>query len=187
MLKIVVPEIELYDEKLNQFIQIPRTTLELEHSLLSLTKWESKWHKTFLSKRPKTEEEILDYVRCMTINRDKVPDVAYFGLTQQNVADINAYINNPMSAVSINSNSKGKGKDAMVSELIYYWMFSLGIPIEFEKRHLNQLLSLIEVFNIKNEELDPKKKGRHKPLTAEELSERRRRNDELLRQHNTKG
>lgn len=180
MLHITVPSNELYDESTNTFIYTKEQTLKLEHSLVSLHKWESKWHKPFLAptktggqKLEKTNEEILDYIKCMTITQNVDPDV-YNSLTNENIQQINDYIDNPMTATTFSEDKKKKGKQRIVTaELIYYWMFSLQIPIEWEKRHLNQLLTLIRVFNVENSSGE-KKSSAEIMRSNRELNEMRR-------------
>lgn len=150
MLEITVPATEMFDEATQEFVNYKEQTLQLEHSLVSLSKWESKWHKAFLSKKHKTAEETIDYVRCMTITKNVDPSV-YSRLTQENVNQINKYIEDPMTAVYFpDDKQSGGGGDTVTSELIYYWMISLNIPQEYQKWHLNRLLALIKVCNIKN-------------------------------------
>lgn len=150
MLEITVPAAEMFDESTQEFIESKEQTLQLEHSLVSLSKWESKWHKAFLSKREKTFEETIDYIRCMTITKNVDPSV-YFNLSKENVEAINRYIEDPMTATYIAEDPNGSiGGDVVTSELIYYWMISLNIPQEYQKWHLNRLLSLIKVCNVKN-------------------------------------
>lgn len=150
MLEITVPAAEMFDESTQEFIESKEQTLQLEHSLVSLSKWESKWHKAFLSKREKTFEETIDYIRCMTITKNVDPSV-YFNLSKENIEAINRYIEDPMTATYIAEDPNGSiGGDVVTSELIYYWMISLNIPQEYQKWHLNRLLSLIKVCNVKN-------------------------------------
>ena len=170
MLTIIVPgteESELFDERTNTFIPVPATKtkeLQLEHSLISISKWESKWCKPFFSKEKKTEEEIIDYIKCMTIT-PRVDDEVYGGLTRENVEAINKYLNAPMTASSVREDKNTKrGREQVTSELIYYWMISLNIPTEFERWHINRLLMLIRICNAKN--ANPKKKSR-KELAAD--------------------
>lgn len=159
MLHITIPSGEIFNEDDNTFIQIKETKLALKHSLVSLYKWESKWHKPFLNKEPKTNEETIDYIKCMTITQNVDPNV-YLNLTTENLAQINSYIENPMTATTFPDDKKKNGKQRIVTaELIYYWMISLQIPIEWEKRHLNQLLTLIRVFNIENAPAEKKSKA----------------------------
>lgn len=159
MLQITVPiSPEGWDEERQEFVDPQVKTLQLEHSLVSISKWESKWHKAFLSKKDKTEEEIFDYVKCMTLTQNVDPSV-YDHLTVDNVNQIKAYIEDPMTATVINTNSSDKSnKETVTSELIYYWMIALNIPSEYQKWHINRLLKLIEVCNVKNS--PPKKRSK---------------------------
>ena len=159
MLTIVVPAQDYFDESKQEFITTKQTTLSLEHSLISLSKWESKWHKPFLGKAgmqedDKTEEQLVDYVKCMTITQN-VPDLVYDSLTRENWEDIKNYISNPMTATWFSGDEKGGQRETITAEIIYYWMVSLNIPFECQKWHLNKLLTLIRVCNAKN---DPNKK-----------------------------
>lgn len=155
MLQITIPAVELYDENKQEFINTKEQTLCLEHSLVSLSKWESKWGKPFLSKDAKTFEETVDYVRCMTITQNVDPEV-YKNMTNRNIEEVNKYIEAPMTATWFSEDRSGKtNRETITSELIYYWMISLNIPFECQKWHLNRLLTLIRVCNVKNQ--PPKK------------------------------
>jgi hypothetical protein len=143
---------EMYDEETNRFISFKPQTLILEHSLVSISKWESKWHKMFLETNNKTGEEFLDYIRCMTINKDVNP-FAYYALSQKNIDDIVKYMDDPMTASSVNTFGRSGPHERVSSELIYYWMFTYGIPIEVEKWHINRLLMLIKIFSRKNSKM----------------------------------
>jgi len=157
MLEIIIPARELYDEKTNTFLSTKEQSLQLEHSLVSLSKWESKWCKPFLSKEQKTSEETLDYIRCMTLTQNVDP-VIYNCLSNSNIKKINEYIDAPMTATTFgNRTQNGNKNEIITSELIYYWMISLNIPMECQDWHLNRLLTLIRVCNIKN--TPPKKKS----------------------------
>lgn len=149
MLTITVPERELYDDRTSEFIYVKSQTLQLEHSLVSISKWESKWHKPFLTNDSKTEAEMRDYIRCMTITQNVDPNV-YLGLTRDNVIAIKRYIDDSMTATTFSSVEKKKSHKIVTSELIYYWMVSLNIPFECQKWHLNRLLTLIHICDIKN-------------------------------------
>ena len=159
MLQILVPiSPEGWDEVKQEFVEPKTKELQLEHSLISISKWESKWHKAFLAKTDKTEEELIDYIKCMTLNTNVDPSV-YEHLTASNVKAIEDYIYDPMSATIIpTQGNKGKGHETVTSELIYYWMIALNIPPEYQKWHLNRLLKLIEVCNFKN--TPPKKRSK---------------------------
>lgn len=154
MLHILVDNVgEFFDERTNEFITVKPQTLAMEHSLLSLSKWEAKWHKPFLSDDQKTEEEYLDYIRCMTITPNVNP-IIYQCLSNKNFEEIRNYIADPHTATVIKKPRSGKGR-AVTSELIYYWMTVCNIPIECEKWHLNRLITLVEIASIEN---SPKKK-----------------------------
>ena len=155
MLEIVIPETEQWDEVKQEFISTKEQTLKLEHSLVSLSKWESKWCQPFLSKKDKTVEQTIDYIKCMTLTQNVDPNV-YNLLTKDNILKINEYISAPMTATTFHQENRGGGNSELItSELIYYWMVSLNIPFECQKWHLNRLLTLIKVCSIKNQ--PPKK------------------------------
>ena len=155
MLQITIPAGEQWDEINQVFINTKEQTLQLEHSLVSLSKWESKWCKAFLTKNEKTDEETIDYIKCMTITQNVDPN-AYNCLTKENVEQIKKYIEAPMTATYFSEEHNGKSsREQVTSELIYYWMIALNIPMECQKWHLNRLLTLIRVCNIKNQ--PPKK------------------------------
>lgn len=158
MLRIVIPAAEFYDESKSEFVSKKEQTLQLEHSLVSLSKWESKWEKAFLGKQEKTYEETLDYIRCMTVTKGVDPQV-YNRLTDEHIQMINDYISKPMTATYISEDeNKGLNREVVTAELIYYWMIAHNIPFECQKWHLNRLLMLIRVCNRKNQ--PPKKMGK---------------------------
>ena len=174
-------EKEYWDDRLKQFITreaFKGCTLNLEHSLISISKWESKWHIPFLSSE-KTEEQTIDYIKCMMINPGYSDSIIDY-LNVEHVQMISDYINNPMTATSVIEKPGRKTGEIVTSELIYYWMIALQIPHEFEKWHLNRLLKLIEVCNVKNE--PPKK------MSAREIMERNQALNKARRaKYNTKG
>lgn len=146
---------ELFDESTQTFIVAKAQTLQLEHSLVSLQKWESKWNKPFLGKESKTYEETIDYIKCMTLTQNVDPNIYRF-VSNEVMTEINNYIDSPMTATTVTEEQKGKGRGEIVTaEIIYHWMIELNIPFECKKWHLNQLLMLIKVRNIK---LQPPKK-----------------------------
>lgn len=171
---------EGWDEKKQEFIEPKRKTLLLEHSLLSLSKWESKWNKAFLGKQEKTDEETLDYIRCMTVSPNVDPEV-YYHISDENVEQIREYIEAPMTATKIRDIPGSRvGRDTVTSELIYYWMISANIPFSCEKWHLNRLLALIKVCGVKNS--PPKKHSQQEIMRRNsELNAQRR------KQFNTNG
>lgn len=174
MLTITIPAGEIFNSETNEFISTKEQTLTLEHSLVSLSKWEAKWGKPFLGKESKTNEEMLDYIRCMTITQNVDPKVYSF-ITTKNIEEISKYIEAPMTATWFNER-EGKGKcnnEVITSEIIYYWMVSFNIPVEFQKWHLNRLLTLIKVCSIKNE--PPKKMSKREILDRNKAINKARR------------
>jgi hypothetical protein len=162
VLKIVIPEGEDYDEEKNLFLPHKEQPLTLEHSLVSISKWESKWTRPFLSKQKMTYEETIDYIRCMTLTSNVDPE-CYRRLTDENIRQVEKYIDAPMTATTFsNRDGKSPNRRLITSELIYYWMIALGIPFECQKWHLNRLITLIRVCNEENK--PPKKMGMGKTM-----------------------
>lgn len=180
MLDLVIPAQELYDEERNEFITLSKDQhLRLEHSLVSLSKWESKWCKPFLTKDPKTIPETIDYIKCMTITQNVDP-VVYLCLNNKCIDLVNDYIEAPMTATTFSQQQNNGPKEIVTAEIIYYWMIALNIPFECQKWHLNRLLTLINVCNIKN---SPEKK-----MPTREIYERNRAlNEARKKKFNTKG
>lgn len=162
MLEIIIPSqhYEFFDEIKEEFVKvdIEETRMQLEHSLISLKKWEQTWHKPFLGNTDKTYEELSDYIRCMTLNHG-VDSEVYHWIPKDIMEKVIEYIKDPMTATwfkeDFSSIAQKNSREVVTAEIIYYWMISLNIPVEFQKWHLNQLLTLIKVVNIKNEK--PKK------------------------------
>lgn len=168
-LTITIPENELFDYPNQMFINIPQTTITLEHSLISISKWEAKWHKPFLTKDQKTNEEMLYYVQCMSTKGD-IPRNVLLCLTEDNFRDIKAYIEDPMTATTIREDpNKRQATNFLTSELIYSWMIGFNVPVEFEKWHINRLMMLLRVLEENNKE--PKKRSQ-----ADIIREYQRRN-----------
>lgn len=170
MLEILVKGEEFYDPVNNKFTYGKPDLLKLEHSLLSLSKWEQKWHRPFLTSISKqgelTADQVFDYIKCMTVNQ--VDDKVYSRITESNINEIMDYINDPRSALDYKSMQNGRrgniqGKK-MTNETIYYWMICFGIPFSCEKWHLNHLLALISWCS---EEEKPKKKMSKHDLWAQ--------------------
>lgn len=172
MLRITIPgrpKLEFWDSKQKKFLYLPAVkeqTIQLEHSLVSISKWESKWCKSFLhtaKSNKMTDEETVDYIRCMTLTQN-VPLEVYDNLTDENVKEIIEYINAPMTATTFSETKNGKvNNEIITSELIYYWMIAQNIPEKFEKWHLNRLLTLIRVCSIKN--APPKKTSKQQTIS----------------------
>jgi hypothetical protein len=182
MLKVTVPDTELYDERTNEFISSKEQILILEHSLVSLSKWESKWKKPFLSKTEKTIEETIDYIRCMTITQN-VKDEIYSDkiITDDIINQVTEYIDDEMTATTFpKDETKNKNRETVTAEIIYYWMIALNISKEYEKWHLNRLMALINVCNIKNS--PPKKMSKR-----EVMSRNARLNAERKKKMNSRG
>lgn len=182
MLEIIIPETESYDSINNLFITIKRQSLKLEHSLVSLHKWEMRHHKPLLSKEQMSTEEMVDYIRCMTITQNVDP-LVYTVLTKENINEVNEYIADSMTATWFSESDKKKkgiNKEIITAEIIYYWMIALNIPMECQKWHLNSLLTLIQVCNIKN--TPPKKMSK-----AELYSKQKAINEANRARFHTKG
>ena len=173
MLQIVIDGAELYDDEKNEFYSVEKTILNLEHSLVSISKWEAKYHKPFFDSMEKSlsTAETLDYIKFMTLN-ENVPETVYFFLSKEQIDKIVAYIDNPMTATTFqdynkNENKVGYGKrEIITSEVIYYWMVSLEIPFECENWHINRLITLIRVCSIKNASGNPSSKMNKKETLA---------------------
>lgn len=166
MLTITIPSAELWDEEAEKFKATPEFVLDFEHSLVSLSKWESKFEKPFLGKGDKTREEVFEYLKAMTITPDVDPDT-YLYMTKENIDDINAYVNSNQSATTFGElpESRNSGEE-ITSELIYFWMTSYRIPFVCETWHLNRLFSLLRICGIKN--------GEQKKMSRREILARNR-------------
>jgi len=162
VLTIIVPGIDLYDEANAVFTTAEGFVLDLEHSLVSLSKWESIYEKPFLSSETKTDEEVFAYIKAMCITTNIPPEV-FSRFSKENMEQINKYIDAKMSATWFNEEKpQKKTQEIITAELIYYWMVSYNIPIEFQHWHLNRLFTLIKIFNVKNS--PPKKMNRSEIL-----------------------
>lgn len=188
MLTVTIPKGQAYDQEKNIFYYVDKdTTIQLEHSLISLQKWESKWNKPFLIKnQKKTLEESVDYIRCMCLTTN-VKDDVFYCIPKDVMEKISEYIDAPMTATTFREDkTKNRApipaskRETPTAELIYYWMISYNIPSEYRKWHLNQLLTLIRVFNVK---LQPNKKKTKREI----LNDYHQLNEENKRRLNTKG
>lgn len=179
MLRIKISD-EVFDEKSQEFIETNVKFVEFEHSLFSLSKWESKYEKPFLSKDSKTDEEFLDYVRFMCLTED-IDQTFLDSVINSHYQLISDYVSAKQSATWFNDREKAKpSSEQITSELIYYWMVALQIPFECQYWHLNRLMNLIKIANIKN--APPKKMSR-----AEAMAQQRKLNAERRAKYNTKG
>ena len=168
MLTIDIPSTEIFNSATNEFSVVEGKSLSFEHSLVSISKWESKWHKPFFGNDSKTKEEIIDYIRCMTLTKNVDPKI-YYHLSAENIKEIEKYIDDPMTATTFSSDKRtdnkpkafAKNKKVITAEIIYYWMISYNIPMECQKWHINRLLTLVRVLEIKNQ---PDKKMSKKDL-----------------------
>jgi hypothetical protein len=150
MLRIIIEGDEDYNEETNTFETVGDVVVDLEHSLVSLSKWESKYQKPFLSKGTKTPDEIFGYLKAMIVTPDVDPDILY-RCTQKNINEIQEYIDSSQSATTFGSMPERRGPgEVITSELIYYWIVSFNIPFDCQHWHLNRLFSLIRICNIKN-------------------------------------
>lgn len=179
MLTIKIPDREWFNDVTQEFMTVKGTTLQLEHSLVSLSKWEAKWNIPFLSKDEKTIEQTLDYIRCMTITQNVNPMV-YEQLSEENIEQIKQYINSSKTATTFNNLDHKSSREIVTSELIYYWMIALNVPMECQKWHLNRLLTLIRVCNAKN--APPKKMSARDIMSRNSALNAARR-----KKYNTKG
>jgi hypothetical protein len=180
MLKIIVPGTEMFDDKTQEFTTVDDITLELEHSLVSLSKWESKHEIPFLGRDKKSTEQVVDYIRCMSLISN-VPEEVYANLSEQNFTEINEYIDAKMTATWFNeAPGAPKSREVITAELIYYWMTVFDIPFECQYWHLNRLFTLIRVCNVKS--------AKPTKMSRSELAARNRElNDQRKAQLGTRG
>ena len=179
MLKLEFPIEEGFDESTNEFVVKSQIVLELEHSLVSVSKWESHFEKPFLATQEKSLEEILWYIRAMIITPD-VPGDLFDWLTESHLNEINEYISSKQTATWFTGSDDKPSKETITAELIYYWMIALNIPFECQHWHLNRLLTLVKVCNLKNTP--------EKTLSKAEIARRNRElNEKRQKQYNTKG
>lgn len=164
MLKITVPGGEFYDESRNRFVTVPKTNLQLEHSLVSISKWESIWRRSYFNSPPQTDKERRDYIRCMTMTQNVNPDV-YDSISKKQMNQIFAYCESPMTATTVSAKpDPSKKRKIVTSELVYYWMIEYGVPFDpCEKWHINRLMMLLTVCSEKNK---PQKKMSKAELAA---------------------
>lgn len=181
MLTLEISGGEIFDEETNTFRTTKSEVLRLEHSLLSLSKWEANWEEPFISPKDKTTEQTLDYVRCMCLD-EKLSEETLHSLQASHFKQISDYLDKKMTATWFNDPASGKGGsgETITAELIYYWMVALNIPLETQFWHLNRLITLIKVTNLKN--APPKKMGR-----SEQAAQNRRLNEQRKQMMKTSG
>lgn len=173
MYKLHIPETEYYDETTERFIQIKEQTLTLEHSLVSISKWESKWKKPFITDKERPIDEIRDYIRCMTLTQNVDP-IVYSCLNMEQIKKILEYMDDPMTATTFGPDVKqAKNGEFITSELVYYWMAAMQIPIECQKWHFNRLMVLIRIAGEKNQ--PPKKMSKNDILKHNKILNAQRR------------
>lgn len=175
MLQISIPAQEYFDERTEEFINVKAYTLQLEHSLISISKWEAKWCKPFLGSEEKSEEETIDYIRCMTITQNVDP-MAYNAIPASELEKVKAYMHAPMTATWFNDREKKTpSRRVITSELIYYWMIANSVPIECEKWHFNRLMTLLRICGEKSQPPKKMSKSDRRNLMAQRRAKRGKR------------
>lgn len=178
-ISITVPGVESWDDEKEEFVTTQDTVLVLEHSLVSLSKWEAVFNKAFLGPDKKSTEETYAYIHAMCLD-ESVPGEVLFRLTNDNISEINAYIESPQTATTFRDVGGRPSREIVTNEIIRHWMIAFQIPLEYETRHLNQLFTLIKVINEKNK---PTKK-----MSRNELAQRNRElNAKRQQQYGTSG
>ena len=183
MLNLKIPEIsELWDEKTQQFYSVHAQTIQLEHSLIAISKWEAKWHRPFLDDlrwKKITPDQLMDYIKCMTVTHN-VDDIVFRSLQAPQLQEIIDYINDPATATTFSNSDSVPNFEIITSEVIYWEMIALGIWKECEKWNINRLVTLIQVCNNKN------KKGQAMP-TNKIHSQNRMVNEMRKAKYHTRG
>lgn len=178
-IEISIPETRLWDPVKEEFLYVKSQKLLLEHSLLSISKWEAKWKKPYLNSE-KTPMEVVDYIRCMTLTKNVDPNV-YYAIPPTELEKLQNYIVDPMTATTItNHEQKRPGREVITAEILYWQMAQLNIDLEWEKRHLNRLITLIQVCAIKSQ--PPKKMSKRDIARQNKALNAARR-----KQHHTRG
>lgn len=180
MLRIEIPDQEWFNEAKNEFVKVKGAALQLEHSLVSVSKWEAKYKKPFLEAKDLSGTELIDYIKFMTITQNVKSEV-YLGLTKKNFELIKDYISDKMTATWFKER-KGGRHQIVTSELIYCWMTQYNIPFEVcQKWHLNRLLTLIRVCQEENsQKKDPRSK-------KEQIQDRKALNAARRKKYGTRG
>lgn len=183
MLKLVIDGDERWDSVIEKFVYPDRITVELEHSLVSLSKWESKFEKPFLTEESKTTEELLTYVECMILNVENTEDIVPL-LRQNHVNDITKYIDSKQTATWFSDTKSGTSSQVITSELIYYWMFAAGLDISCQDWHLNRLFTLLRVHSAHNEKAN---NGGKKRFTSQDAKNRAAENERRRKLYGSSG
>lgn len=184
MLKLTIHGTEQFDEASNEFFTPADVNLELEHSLISLSKWEAIWEKPFLSAEEKTTDETFSYIECMCLTPD-VPPETFRRLRGDHLETINKYIEAKMSATWFTDAPapKGRSREVITAEIMYHWIVAFTLPLDVENWHLNRFFTLVKVCNEKNAPPDKKKK-----MSPQQIMERNRAlNEKRLQELKTKG
>jgi len=180
MLTITVGSTASFDDEKQEFVELGGVELQLEHSLVSLSKWESEFEKPFLGKTEKTADEALAYIRCMLLTKNPPEDFPH-NLSKENMEAINEYVDRKMTATWFSEiKPETRTSEIITSELIYYWMTVFNIPWEAQHWHLNRLFTLIRIANLKQ--------GKPKKMSKAEIMQRNRElNAQRRAQLGTKG
>lgn len=183
MLNLIVPSRQLFDENTQTFLYTNETVLNLEHSLISISKWESIWKKPFFETTEMTRDESISYIKCMSLNKH-APDEVFMSVTDDEIDNVVKYMNDSMTATwfADNKDSTSGKKQIVTSELVYYWMIMFNIPVEFEKWHINRLMTLIRIFIAKNQKKDKKRVSKKDFYSQRDALNKKRR-----AAHNSKG
>lgn len=182
MLRLKVVTDEGFNDETQQFVDVMSFDLELEHSLVSLSKWEEIWEVPFLGNQEKTKEQTLSYIMCMDLLGNFTQEI-FPHLKADQFLQITEYIDAKKTATTVTERPGPPSTQIVTSELIYYWMIALNIPVEFETWHLNRLLMLIKVCNIQNSKGDPK----NRMSSSEAAAQRRALNDQRRREFGSRG
>lgn len=182
MLRLEIESTEGFDESQGKFVVSPAAVLELEHSLVSVSKWEGKYKISFFDAKPKTVEQTRDYIRMMNLSGE-FPDSVFDGFTAEDYDKIRAHVDEKMTATYVPELKSEPSKDIVTAELIYYWMISLEIPFECQYWPLDKLLTLIKLVNHKNAPKDTKRKN----VTQDVLAQRRAINEQRKRELGSTG
>lgn len=172
---------ELFDEETNTFLHPVGKKLHLEHSLLSISKWEAEWEIPFLN-TDKTSEQSLSYIKCCVLD-DDFDELLLNTLSDKNILDFNAYLSKGMTAkkiIDLRSSLSQKRKSrrpasqkALTSEDIYYSMIQFHVWKECEEWPLQRLLSLLQLCSLKSNSTGEMSKSDQAKFYREENARRK--------------